>query len=357
MPKLGHTTVIEVSTDDITYNEVDGILDYNFDMSNDVVDITAYEDTASAHERLLSLQDTSISLGGDYEHADVNGQLVLRNAFLNNTSVYVKILHNGTNGHKVQCLVTKLIIGAEVDEKVAVEFELTGIGLTTSTSGAGGGGGGSDLTWVKLTETMMDNGTGIVGSVDTMKSYAVDGSARLTMTFNTTAGTPNGHRETSGRAIDITDILSGFDRTTHNILVYMKNPTSTSIRHGVGIALVDNPGSSGDGVGCFMTSSRTASQSVDNVPTAGSDATLSDMYARFVIGDDQVSVHTWRKTDNTGNAFESMLNTSTSDSDAVDPDDVKVYVHCMVYSGGATEDDTASADVYFAAEPKFNEPP
>ena len=213
----------------------------------------------------------------------------------------------------------------------------------------------SDISWVRLLESHMDGGS-IVSTNDTLKSYAVDGAGRLTMTFKTVSATRNGHRETSGRSIPITDILADFLPTTHDILVYMNNPSSSGINIGIGIALVENAGAAGDGVGMFITSNRCSSQSVTSTPSAVSDATLSEGYGRFTITTNQVSVDVYRKTGSSGGEFISNLNSSGSFNDAVDPDNLEIFIQAMTYSGTAAEDNTAIADIAFAAVPKIASP-
>ena len=55
--------------------KIDGINDFSFSPSNDMLDTTDFKDTTGAHTRLPGLQVSSVSLSGDYEHGDTNGQV------------------------------------------------------------------------------------------------------------------------------------------------------------------------------------------------------------------------------------------------------------------------------------------
>lgn len=132
MPLAAHPAVIEVSTDDITYNEVDGINDFSFSTGRDVLDTTDFKDTSGAKTKILGLQDTTISLSGDLEASDTNGQNVLRTAFFNGNAIYVGFGFNGTDGYKVQARVSSFEINAGVGDKVEFSCEITSVGAVST---------------------------------------------------------------------------------------------------------------------------------------------------------------------------------------------------------------------------------
>ena len=134
MAIAAHPAVVDVSTDDITYNEVDGINDFSFDPGVDILDTTDFKDTSGAKTKIVGLQDTSVEISGDYEDADTNGQNIIRTGFLNGTSVYIGFKYDGTDGYKVQCLVESFSITGSVDGKVEWSASLTSIGAVSTYS-------------------------------------------------------------------------------------------------------------------------------------------------------------------------------------------------------------------------------
>jgi predicted secreted protein len=135
MSVAAHVSSVEVaSTFGGTYNEIDGIKDYSFDASNDELDTTDFKDTSAAYTKILGLAGTTISLSGDLEAGDTNGQVVLKTAYLNKTSVGLGILFDGTDGLKVECFVTKYSVSAGVADLVQVSFDLTSTGAVAAHS-------------------------------------------------------------------------------------------------------------------------------------------------------------------------------------------------------------------------------
>jgi predicted secreted protein len=66
---------------------------------------------------MAGLKDGTLSISGDYESSDV-GQTTVMTAFNAGTACYIKVLWNGTAGHKVQCVVESYDLKAAVDGKV-----------------------------------------------------------------------------------------------------------------------------------------------------------------------------------------------------------------------------------------------
>lgn len=118
MALAAHAMVISCSTDDITYNEVDGLNDFSFGPNRTMLETTDFKDTSGAKTRMSGLKDGSISMSGDYESGDTNGQNIIRTGFDNGTTVYIRVLWNGTTGHKVAAIVESHEIKGSVDDKV-----------------------------------------------------------------------------------------------------------------------------------------------------------------------------------------------------------------------------------------------
>lgn len=134
MAFAGHPSKVEVSTDGITYTEVDGINDYNFSPSRNILDTTDFKDTSGGHTHMYGLMDCKIDLSGDYEDSDTNGQNLIRSAFLNGTALFCGIKFDGTDGLKCQVVVETFEISAGVDDKVNVSISLMSIGVVTAHS-------------------------------------------------------------------------------------------------------------------------------------------------------------------------------------------------------------------------------
>ncbi len=134
MAYAAHASKIEYSADGITWYEIDGINDASFEVSRDVLETTDFKDTSGAKTRIMGLQDTSLSIKGDYEDTDTNGQNAIRTAFLNGTAVYMGFKLDGTDGYKVQCYCTKFSTSVSVDGKVEFEAEFISTGAVATHS-------------------------------------------------------------------------------------------------------------------------------------------------------------------------------------------------------------------------------
>lgn len=132
MPFAAHITKVEISPDNITYTEVDGINDASFETSRDVLETTDFKDTSGAKTRIVGLQECSVSMSGDYEDTDTNGQNIIRSFFLAGTSLYVGFKFDGVDGYKSQFLVSSFSITPTVDGKVEFEAEFVSIAAVTT---------------------------------------------------------------------------------------------------------------------------------------------------------------------------------------------------------------------------------
>lgn len=118
MPLAGSSILLEASTDDSSYAEIDGIHDASFSPARDLADVTALNDS-NARVRFALLKDGSISLSGDYEPGDTTGQNRIRTQFDSGAIVYIRFKWDGTNGHKVACLVENSDISGARDGVIA----------------------------------------------------------------------------------------------------------------------------------------------------------------------------------------------------------------------------------------------
>lgn len=134
MPLAGHPIVVEVSNDDIAYNEVDGLNNVSFSPNRDLADVTAFNDADDAKRKLGLLRDVSISASGDYESGDTNGQKRIRDRFEDAADLWVRIKFDptaavGLQGFKVKTKVESHEISTAVDGKVEWSATMQGNGL------------------------------------------------------------------------------------------------------------------------------------------------------------------------------------------------------------------------------------
>lgn len=134
MAFAAHASKIEVSTDGSTWYEVDGINDASFEVTRDILDTTDFKDTSGAKTRIMGLQDTKISMSGDYEDTDTNGQNTIRSRFLAGTSIHIGFKLDGTDGYKVETYCSKFSTKASVDGKVEFDAEFVSIGAVAAHS-------------------------------------------------------------------------------------------------------------------------------------------------------------------------------------------------------------------------------
>lgn len=124
MALKGKSVVVQVSTDDITYNTVAEINDYSSPFDADNIDVTVFGEDFI--KRIQGLKDATWSLSGFYDQADTNGQIAIRSAWLNDSDLYIQVLPDGTNGFKQKVKVSSFETSAAVDGAVEVSIDLEG---------------------------------------------------------------------------------------------------------------------------------------------------------------------------------------------------------------------------------------
>lgn len=78
--------------------------------------------------RIQGMKDAKVSASGQYDLADTTGQVVIVNAFLNDTPLYIQVLINGVNGFQMQVKVAKVSssLSTSGEAQVSFDFEQTG---------------------------------------------------------------------------------------------------------------------------------------------------------------------------------------------------------------------------------------
>ncbi len=113
MANAGYSTVVSLSSDDVSYSIFDGIKNFSGALAADELDTTDFADT-QWRTRIQGLKSGDFSLEGDYEPSDT-AQTLIRTACTSGATVYLKVLFDGTNGYKVAVKVMSYEPGAAVD--------------------------------------------------------------------------------------------------------------------------------------------------------------------------------------------------------------------------------------------------
>jgi predicted secreted protein len=122
MALAGHGLTLSISPDDSTYTELDGVNDFSFGPSRDMLETTDFKDTTGAKTRMAGLKDGTISISGDYESGDTaQAQIFAR--YSDGAACWIRALWDGAAGHKVKTIVESFELKSTVDGKV--EFTST----------------------------------------------------------------------------------------------------------------------------------------------------------------------------------------------------------------------------------------
>lgn len=120
----GKDMLIKTSTDGSTWYTVANLKEGTMNNNGDNQDITTFGKDYIC--RLQGLKDVSYSLSGFYDSTDTNGQIALRTAWLNDSTVYVGFLPDGTDGWEQKVKVSTFEISGGVDGVLELSIELEG---------------------------------------------------------------------------------------------------------------------------------------------------------------------------------------------------------------------------------------
>jgi predicted secreted protein len=129
----GRNTLVQVSTNGTTWNTVAELNETTATIEGDNQDVTRFGD--SFVRRILGLKDASYELSGFRDATDTNGQEAILDALLNDTTLHVKFLGDGTSGFQQEVKVASFEESSSVDGVVEVSIEFEGTGPVTRVTG------------------------------------------------------------------------------------------------------------------------------------------------------------------------------------------------------------------------------
>mgnify|MGYP001577750624 CR=1 FL=1 len=125
-----HPALISIATTvGGTYSELTGAKSFSMPGDTDMLDTTGFSDGAD-RTFIPGLRNRTLDLSGRYESADT-GYGHLKTAFDNQTSIFIKVLPNGSTGFRAEYYVASLEISGEVDGLVEVSISVQRTGATT----------------------------------------------------------------------------------------------------------------------------------------------------------------------------------------------------------------------------------
>jgi len=132
MALKGSAASFNVSVDDVTYYAVGEINNLAMNGDGENIDISKFTDNYRG--RIQALKDINYTADGFWNKADTTGQIAARLAWLNDTTLYVKVLVDASNGWKQLVKVLSITINTTADGAVEASFEFTGNGDVTAVS-------------------------------------------------------------------------------------------------------------------------------------------------------------------------------------------------------------------------------
>ena len=117
----GHLTVVKASSDNISYNEIDGIDNASIGPTINLLDSTAFKDGAYV-KRISGLTEGTFEVSGHFI-ADT-GQNQVRSLMRAGSFCYFMVLHNGTLGYGAKCWVKSFKIDSQVGATIKFSASL-----------------------------------------------------------------------------------------------------------------------------------------------------------------------------------------------------------------------------------------
>lgn len=112
--------------------DVGQLKDWKLSMSKNMIDISAFGNTWK--QQTPSLGEWSATSSGHWiVDTDTNGQTALQTAFINGTSVTLKLYIDGTHYYSGTAFISKMDVEDIIDNVATVSFEFAGSGTISYT--------------------------------------------------------------------------------------------------------------------------------------------------------------------------------------------------------------------------------
>ena len=152
MPRQGIYALLEVSSDNVSYNLVSCLQNINLQFQRETTDGTCMKGSADTgyRQEYTTFAGWNISADGFWEPEDSTGQQIIRDAMLNNTLIYVRYYPSaGTSGtgtpgtpetgdkyYTGQTYVSETSVASPFDGLAGTTLNFVGVGaLTEGTEG------------------------------------------------------------------------------------------------------------------------------------------------------------------------------------------------------------------------------
>ena len=113
-----------------TYTDVAEIRDATITLDGQNLDVSFFG-TSAWTTRIQGRKDVTLDATGYLVPGDTNGQVAIRNAYINDTELWAEYLWDGTAGFKFQCRVASFSSAADVDGIVGITIRLEGTSAVT----------------------------------------------------------------------------------------------------------------------------------------------------------------------------------------------------------------------------------
>lgn len=132
MPTAGKNTLVQVSTATAgTYTTIADMNNQSASLNGENLDVSAFG--AAWRSRIQGLKDASYDVSGFWKSTDTAGQTAVRNAMVNDSTLFVQVLIDGTttNYFKQEIKVSNYAVNSSVDGVVELSMSFEGSGAPT----------------------------------------------------------------------------------------------------------------------------------------------------------------------------------------------------------------------------------
>jgi len=125
--QAGHKAIVKIKPKDSgSFTKINGVDNATLNRLAELLDVTQFGDTHK--KRIAGLKDSNISLSGNYDPSDTNGQLLLNPG----DEIYLQYLYDGTNGKQILMMVEIFEQSSAADGKQTFSSTLQGQAAPTA---------------------------------------------------------------------------------------------------------------------------------------------------------------------------------------------------------------------------------